>query len=132
ADACSLLTASEVEAAMKGKISQTIPGTVGIETGCVFVLGQDKVSLSYFTNPKDNPNVKGIQEDPFMKNLSGPNVKDYGNVSCKITTLAGLSSTNCNRYQPRWMHISARTRGKDPIPMDAVKDLLERAAARFK
>src|SRR5262249_31590057 len=132
ADSVALLTVAEVEAAMKGKVTQTIPGSVGSESGCVFKLGRDQVTLSFFTNPKDAPNAKGIKDDPFMRGLSEPAVRDYGNVGCKTTNFAGLFSTNCNRYQPRWLHISLQTRGKDAIPMDAGRDLLEKAAARLK
>ena len=68
-----------------------------------------------------------------MKGLSGPNVKDYGNIACKVTDAQILFSTNCNHYQPRWLHIAAQTHDpKNPIPMDDVKALLEKAATRFR
>lgn len=32
----------------------------------------------------NGPKAKSIKDDPFMKGLSGPNVKDYGNIACKV------------------------------------------------
>jgi len=132
ADACSLLTTAEVESTMKAKVTQTIPSSAAPETGCVFKLGQDQVTLSYFTDPTNSPKVTSMKDDPFMRGLSGPGVKDYGHIGCKVTTVANINSTNCNRYQPRWLHLSVQTRGKDPIALDAARDLLEKAGARFK
>lgn len=132
ADACSLLTSAEVESTMKGKITQTLPSSVASETGCVFKLGQDQVILSYFTDPATSPKVASMKDDPFMRGPAGPNLKDYGNIGCKVGTIANISTTNCNRYQPRWLHLSVQTRGKDAISMDAAKALLEKAGTRFK
>jgi hypothetical protein len=67
-----------------------------------------------------------------MRGGKPPNVKDYGNVGCKVINAGILFSTNCNHYQPRWLHIAVQTHDKAPVPMDVVKDLLEKAAARFK
>jgi hypothetical protein len=50
-----------------------------------------------------------------------------------VTDAPILFSTNCNHYQPRWLHIAAQTHDpKNPIPMDDVKALLEKAATRFR
>jgi len=133
ADACSLLTASEVGAALREKVTKTIPSSAGPETGCIFQLGKDQVVLSYFTDPSAGPNVKGIKEDPFIRGTTGPNVKDYGNFGCHWVDAQILFSTNCNRYQPRWLHIAVQVHdAKGPVPMDVVKGLLEKAASRFK
>ena len=81
----------------------------------------------------NGPKAKSIKDDPFRKGLSGPNVKDYGNIACKVTDAPIPFSTNCNHYQPRWLHIAAQTHDpKNPIPMDDVKALLEKAATRFR
>jgi len=131
ADACSMLTTAEIEAAMIAKVTKTVPSSVPPETGCVYLLGRDKVTLSYFTDSVNGPKMSSVKDDPFMRGLSGPNFKDYGNVACKITTVGTLNSTNCNHYQPRLLRISAQTRDRPPIAMDEVKVLLERAATRF-
>jgi hypothetical protein len=133
ADACSLLTAGEVEAALKEKVTRTIPSSAGTETGCIFQLGKDQVVLSYFTDPSAGPKVKSVKEDPFIRGTTGPNVKDYGNFGCHWVDAQILFSTNCNRYQPRWLHIAVQVHdAKGPVPMDVVKGLLEKAANRFK
>lgn len=133
ADACSLLTSAEVEAALKTKVTQTVPSSVGEETGCIFQLGKDQVVLSYFTDPAKGPNVKSIKEDPFIRGVLGSNVRDYGNFGCKWVDAQILFSTNCNRYQPRWLHLAVQVHdAKGPVPMDVVKGLLEKAASRFK
>ncbi len=133
-DACSLLTPAEIEAALGAKVTQTIPSVVAPETGCVFMLGgRDQVVLSYFSNPANAPKVKSMKDDPFMRGVSGPKVKDYGNIACKVTDAGILFSTNCNHYQPHWLHMAVQFRPpKQAASMDAVKGLLEKAAARFK
>ena len=80
-----------------------------------------------------NPKVKTIKEDPFIGSATGPNVKDYGNFGCHMIDAKILFSTNCNRYQPRWLHIAVQVHAsKTPVPMDVVKGLLEKAASRFR
>lgn len=131
-DACSLLTAAEIEAAVGARVTQTLPSPGDPETGCVFKLGKDQVVLSYFTNRANEPKIKSAAEDPFMRGASGPNVKDYGNIGCKIVDARILFSTNCNHYQPHWLHIAVQSHSGKPVPMDVAKALLEKAAARFK
>lgn len=133
ADACSLLTSAEVESALKEKVTNTIPTSGGPEAGCIFKLGKDQVVLSYFTDPSAAPKAKNIKEDPFVRGATGPNIKDYGNFGCHVIDAQILFSTNCNRYQPRWLHIAVQVHdSKTPVPMDVVKGLLEKAANRFK
>jgi len=133
ADACSLLTPAEIESALGAKVTQTLPSVVAPETGCVYKLDKDQVVLSYFTDRANGPKVKSMKEDPFMRGASGPNVKDYGNVGCKVIDAGILSSTNCNHYQPRWLHIAVQFHTpKRAASMDSVKTLLEKAASRFK
>lgn len=132
-DACAFLTTAEVEAAIGTKVTATLPSVTDVETGCVFTLGKDKVLLSYFTDPAKEPQVKNMNEDPFMRGATGPNSHDYGTVGCKVVDAGLLSSTNCNHYQPHWLHIAVQTRPpKAAASMDTAKDLLEKAAARFK
>ena len=133
ADACSLLTPAEIESALGAKVTQTIPSVVPPETGCVYKLDKDQVVLSYFTDPAHAANVKSMKEDPFMRGGSGPNVKDYGNTGCKVIDAAILFSTNCNHYQPRWLHIAVQFHPpKHAASMDTVKTLLDKAASRLK
>jgi len=132
-DACSLLTSAEVEAALKEKVTNVIPSSVGPETGCVFKLAKGEVVLSYFTDPSVSPKVKSVKEDPFIRGIAGSNTKDYGNIGCKWSNAQILFVTNCNRYQPRWLHISVQVHdAKVPVPTDVVKGLLEKAGSRFK
>lgn len=133
ADACSLLTSAEVEAALRAKVTKAIPSSTGEETGCIFQLGTDQVIVSYFTDPAKGPNVKSIKEDPFMQGVPRSNIKDYGNFGCKWADVQILFVTNCNRYQPRWLHMSVQIHETNSrVATDVVKGLLERAASRFK
>src|SRR6476469_7200489 len=131
AGACSLLSAADVEHAMKAKVVKRTPSSTRTETGCTYDVGEQKIILSYFTDPNGGPKAKSMKDDPFMHGISpGPNVRDYGNTGCKITDAGILFSTNCNRYQPRWLHIAVQTHAGSPISIDTVKLLLDKAAAR--
>ena len=133
AGACSLLTAADIENAMKAKVVKRTPSSTRTETGCTYDVGQQKVILSYFTDLNGGPKAKSMKDDPFMHGISpGPNVKDYGNTGCKITDAGILFSTNCNHYQPRWLHIAVQTHAGIPISIDTVKSLLDKAASRFR
>jgi hypothetical protein len=134
ADACSLLTVGEIESALGAKVTQTIPSAMAPpETGCIYKMDKNQVVLSYFANPANGPKAKNMKEDPFMAGASGPMVKNYGNIGCKIIDASILFSTNCNHYQPRWLHIAVQFHPpRQAASMDTVKALLEKAAGRLK
>lgn len=130
---CSLLTSVEIESALRVKVTDTIPSITEFESSCLYKLGKDQLVLSYAPDPAKEPKVKSMQEDPFMSGPVGANRKDYGNIGCKITDASVVFSTNCDRYQPHWLHMAVQFHApKHAASMDAVKSLLEKAAARFK
>jgi hypothetical protein len=131
-DACSLLTTGELEAALGAKVTSTTPGVVGPETGCAYQLGRDRAYLSYFTDTASGPKLKSMKEDPFMRGAAPPNGKDFGNIGCKVVDAQILISTNCDRYQPRLLRLAVQSHSGKPVPMDVVKDLLDKAGSRLK
>jgi hypothetical protein len=133
ATACSLLKPSEIKAALRSTVTKITPTSSKGETGCTYELADYKVILSYFTDRKRGPQAKSIKEDPYIHDLSpGPNVRDYGNIGCKIVDAGTLFATTCNLYQPRWLHIAVQTHGATAVPIDTVKTLLDKASTRFR
>ena len=132
-DACSLLTPAEIESALGAKLTQTIPAAVDPEWGCVYKLDRDQVLISYFADPAKGPKARSMREDPLMGAAAGPNVKDYGNIGCKLVDAQILFSTHCYLCQPRWPALAVQVHPpRKTISMDTVKGLLEKAGSRFK
>ena len=132
-DPCSLLTTTEIESALGVKVAQAIPSVTEMESGCLYKLGKDQVVLSYATDPAKEPKIRSMQEDPFMSGAAGANRKDYGNIGCKVADASVIFTTNCDNYQPHWLHIAVQFHApKQAASMDIVKSLLEKAVSRLK